>query len=75
LGKFEKLIDMYILRKLDFIINDDPDGEQVQYRLTYEVDKFGLQDNRVVYVVTQNIGETIETKISEKELKEKYFNK
>ena len=66
---------MYILRKLDFIINDDPDGEQVQYRLTYEVDKFGLQDNRVVYVVTQNIGETIETKISEKELKEKYFNK
>jgi pyruvate-formate lyase len=66
---------MYILRKLDFIINDDPDGEQVQYRLTYEVDKFGLQDNRVVYIITQNIGETIETKISEKELKEKYFNK
>jgi len=66
---------MYILRKLDFIIKDEPNGEQVQYRLTYEVDKFGLQDNRVVYVITQNIGETIKTKISEKELKEKYFNK
>jgi hypothetical protein len=66
---------MYILTKLDFIINNELEGEQVQYRLTYEVDKFGLQDNRVVYVITQNIGETIETKISEKELKEKYFNK
>jgi hypothetical protein len=66
---------MYILRKLDFIVNDEPDGESVKYRLTYEVDEFGLEDNRVVYVITQNIGEPIETKISEKELKEKYFNK
>jgi hypothetical protein len=34
---------MYILRKLDFIVNEEPDGEQVKYRLTYELDKFGKQ--------------------------------
>jgi len=65
---------MYILRNVNFKVINFPEGESVVYKLTYEMDEFGLHDNRLVYVVTVDLGDKIETKISEKELKERYFS-
>ena len=64
---------MYILKNVDFKVINSSEGESVIYKLTYEIDEFGLYKNRLVYIVSVDLGEKIQTKISEKELKEKYF--